>query len=509
MRSFFYAIILIILMAAMALIYIKRLTNQSIKEGLNILDGLKKRKQLNLSTDVLTEEYKTTLNSFIKQDNELDNSLEELKEFRNELEITYNSLITKTSQLEYSNNILKRRVHNLYSLNNLSRNVLSIFDLDKIVDIILDAYFILTAAKRMTIYLWEDNVLVNKKVKGALKFRENLEVDVEKFKNFSSKDYVNLYNEFSSNFIVLSDEEIIVTPLVINEIELGVIYIIENKVNLLELEREMISALSIQASIAIYNSFNHERLIVNERISGELELASNMQKRILPESINKLDGLEIITYFEPAKEIGGDYYDYFIRNNIFSINIADVSGKGVPAAFLMALSRSVLKTVYNITTEGPAQELNLFNQIIYEDISEDMFITMMNTKYDMSTRKFTISNAGHNPLIIYRKSTDILETISVKGVAIGFLKDYKYKEKEIFLEEGDIVFMYTDGVIEAESENKELFGIERLKEVILENKNKNLEEIKIAVLNSIDKFVGNNEQVDDITFVIMKCINKE
>lgn len=276
---------------------------------------------------------------------------------------------------------------------------------------------------------------------------------------------------------------------------------------MLELEKEMISALAIQASIAIHNSKNHTNLLENERISQELTLAANIQKRILPESINKLKGLEIITHFEPAKEIGGDYYDYFIKDDIFSINIADVSGKGVPAAFLMALARSVLKTVYNIVDRGPGAELNLFNKIIFDDISEDMFITMMNLKYDLKTRKMILSNAGHNPMLLYKEESDSLEVISVKGVAIGFINDYSYKEKEFYLAEGDIAFMYTDGVIEAESETKELYGSERLKEVILNNKHKSLEELKEAILESISKFRGKNEQVDDITFVIMKCVD--
>lgn len=503
----FYAIITVIFLYVIFYLIIRRINRNKIRDIYRILEGLGERKKVSLSEKILEEEYDKTLDTLIKQDNELNNSLEELQEFRNELEITYNTLVGKSSQLEYSNKILQKRVENLSNLNNLSRNVLSIFILDNIIDIILDAYFILTASKRISIYLWEGNTLINKKVKGPVRFINNREFDEEELKRFKTQDYRNIYEELAVNFPLLEDEKMVVSPLFINEKELGVIFIIEDKDSLLELEKEMISALAIQASIAIHNSKNHTNLLENERISQELTLAANIQKRILPESINKLKGLEIITHFEPAKEIGGDYYDYFIKDDIFSINIADVSGKGVPAAFLMALARSVLKTVYNIVDRGPGAELNLFNKIIFDDISEDMFITMMNLKYDLKTRKMILSNAGHNPMLLYKEESDSLEVISVKGVAIGFINDYNYKEKEFYLAKGDIAFMYTDGVIEAESETKELYGSERLKEVILNNKHKSLEELKEAILESISKFRGKNEQVDDITFVIMKCVD--
>lgn len=495
-----FIIITFIIMIAI----IRKLTKLRMNDCNNIINGLNERRQINLTNPLINEEYNELLAKFIKQDNELDNSIEELKDFRNELEVTYNTLVAKSEKLELSNQILQKRVQNLSNLNNLSRNVLSIFELDKIIDLILDAYFVLTSAKRLSLYLWEDNKLVHKKAKGPIKNNISRKFLEEELKNFDEKDYKRIYEEISLHFIVLNDEKNLIIPLSINDKQLGVIYIIEDKEKLLEVELEMISALAIQASIAINNSKSHNDLLEKERLSQEIELASTIQKRILPENIHRIENLEIISYFEPAKEVGGDYYDYFIKDNIFSINIADVSGKGVPAAFLMALSRSVLKTVYNIVNAGPSEELNLFNKIIFPDISEYMFITMMNLKYNIKNSCLTYSNAGHNPMIIYKKSLNKIFIETVKGVAIGFIQDYNYREKSIFLEDGDIVFMYTDGVTEAENLNKELYGIERLKKVIFDNSTLEINEIRDKVLNSIKEFRGEREQVDDITFVILK-----
>ena len=134
----------------------------------------------------------------------------------------------------------------------------------------------------------------------------------------------------------------------------------------------------------------------------------------------------------------------------------------------MALGRSVLKTL-ELQGEQPCCNVRKLNKLIYPDITEDMFITMMHSKYDYSTKTITYSNAGHNPLVMYNSITKEIETHSVKGVAIGFLDDYSYKQGKIQLNVGDIVIYYTDGITEAENKDKELFGIERLKNILLES----------------------------------------
>ena len=286
---------------------------------------------------------------------------------------------------------------------------------------------------------------------------------------------------------------------------LGVIFLVQSSDQELEINNEMISALGIQASIAVDNALNYAELLEKQRISQELELASSIQKQILPKSIEKIKGIDITNFFSPAKEIGGDYYDYSVQDNEFSITIADVSGKGVPAAFLMALSRAMLKTINHISNYGPAEELNLFNKIIFKDITENMFVTILNAKYNIESHKFTYSSAGHNPLVVYRKSTDTVELCGTKGAAIGFIENYNYRENNFILESGDIIVFYTDGIIESENIKRELFGIERLTDVVYQNKNLPVEEIKVKILEAIEKFRNNYEQTDDITFVILKA----
>ena len=494
-----------ILVIGLMLYYSKKKEEEMTEAMMTILTSIRNKKQLEDVPEILKEEYEDTIKNVIKQDLELENSIGELREYRKELEETYNSLVQKSTQLEYSNQILERRVENLSNLNSLSRAVLSVLDLDNIINIILDAYFVLTGAKRISLYLWEAEGLINKKTKGECNFKENLLFSEEEIKEFTKKDYQEMYEKLSKKFILADNEVIVISPLVVKEKQLGVIYVIEDKNKLIDLDEETISALVIQVSIAINNAQIYSELIVKERMSNELDVASRIQKKILPADADEIFGLEIAQYFEPAKEIGGDYYDYTILDdNVFSITIADVSGKGVPAAFLMALGRSVLRTLTLTGDFAPNENLNELNKIIYSDITEDMFITMMHSKYNKENKTLYYSNAGHNPLVVYRASTDSIELHTVKGVAIGFLEEYKYRQGEIQLNKGDIVIFYTDGITEAENSNKEMFGLERLKEVIYNNKNKSPKELRKVILESINRFRKDYEQTDDLTFVILK-----
>ena len=370
-----------ILAIGLMLYYSKKKEEEMTEAMMTILTSIRNKKQLEDVPEILKEEYEDTIKNVIKQDLELENSIGELREYRKELEETYNSLVQKSTQLEYSNQILERRVENLSNLNSLSRAVLSVLDLDNIINIILDAYFVLTGAKRISLYLWEAEGLINKKTKGECNFKENLLFSEEEIKEFTKKDYQEMYEKLSKKFILADNEVIVISPLVVKEKQLGVIYVIEDKNKLIDLDEETISALVIQVSIAINNAQIYSELIVKERMSNELDVASRIQKKILPADVDEIFGLEIAQYFEPAKEIGGDYYDYTILDdNVFSITIADVSGKGVPAAFLMALGRSVLRTLTLTGDFAPNENLNELNKIIYSDITEDMFITMMHSK---------------------------------------------------------------------------------------------------------------------------------
>jgi len=224
----------------------------------------------------------------------------------------------------------------------------------------------------------------------------------------------------------------------------------------------------------------------------------------VPQDLRNAFGFEIANYFEPAREVGGDYYDYFISaEGRFGISIGDVSGKGIPAALLMATIRAVLKTL-SVYEQMPNETLTKLNEIIIPNINEEMFVTLFYSIFDLQEKKLYYSNAGHNPFIWYSAKEDKIEEIRIKGVAVGFLENYTYSLGELKLGYEDILVFYTDGITEAENNQQELFGIDRLKQIINDNKGNSAEDIKKAILDGVNIFREGYEQVDDITLVVIK-----
>ncbi len=499
-----YILMIFIVVVIFSILW-KRNEKKKLDKMYLLIEKIGKREDYPDICEELKEIYEETVGNIRSQDAQLTNSVNEIRIFKDELNVTYDSLLKKSAQLEYTNEELEKKVANLSNINAIARTVLSTLELDKIIGVILDAYFVLTGVKKIAIYLWNNNgELELKKSKGKF-IKTGSKVYLKKDMGKEGRgEYKKLYKEISHSIQVMEDESVVISDLVVKGKELGVIYILEDKDKLSNSDEAMISALAIQVAVAINNALIYSELIIKERIDNELQVASSIQKRLLPQSMEDIHGIQIAQYFNPAKEVGGDYYDYSLSGeNKLWVTIGDVSGKGVPAAFLMALIRSVLKTL-EYKDSYPAEVLTELNDIIYPDINEDMFVTIFHSQYDFLTKTLYYSNAGHNPLILYKSKENKVIEENIKGVAIGFLESYDYRLGKIKLEKGDVLLYYTDGLTEAESVEKELYGIERLKEVIERNHELSSEGIKQKLLQSLDEFVNEKEQIDDMTFVILK-----
>ena len=213
----------------------------------------------------------------------------------------------------------------------------------------------------------------------------------------------------------------------------------------------------------------------------------------------------------PAKEVGGDFYDFFkVDNNHIAVIIGDVSGKGIPAAMFMAITK-ILIQLYIKEGKTLAETFTMVNNNLCEGNEADMFVTAFAGILDLSNGKLKYVNAGHNPPLIKRQN-EKCEFLKLKpGFVLASIEDFKYKEFEIQLEKGEILFLYTDGVTEAINNKNELFGDERLKRCFDE---KSTESIKSTIENikcKINCFADGLEQFDDITMLALKIneYNKE
>ena len=249
-----------------------------------------------------------------------------------------------------------------------------------------------------------------------------------------------------------------------------------------------------------------------ERAGTELKLASKIQSDMLPlqfPAFPDRSDFDIYASMDPAREVGGDFYDFFlIDENRLGIVIADVSGKGVPAALFMMVMKSMIQTAL-MSGKGAAEALTNVNAQICKKEHEGMFVTVWVGILDLETGVITASNAGHEYPII-KKPGGRFEVFKDKhGFVIGGIGGLQYKEYQIDFEPGSKLFLYTDGATEATDKNETLFGMDRLTDAVNGAAEDSTEEIIKAARKEIDAFVGEEEQFDDITMVCLEYVGQQ
>ncbi|MGB2905458.1 MAG: SpoIIE family protein phosphatase [Candidatus Aminicenantaceae bacterium] len=251
-----------------------------------------------------------------------------------------------------------------------------------------------------------------------------------------------------------------------------------------------------------------EQAIARERLESELETARKIQERLLPHTMPEIPGFEIAGISLPSQQVGGDYFDFLdMGDGQLGIAIADVSGKGIPAALLMAnLQASLHAQVIRPAEVG--EVLSRINDLLVDSTATNMFATFFYGILDRSASAFKSTNAGHNPPLLLRKNGRI-ERLKSGGLLLGFMADQEYQQETAILEPGDVLVLFTDGVTEAVDSGLEtvadsLFGEDRLIEVILEHRTGSAREIQSAILAAISEFTGSAPQSDDITLVVIK-----
>lgn len=263
-----------------------------------------------------------------------------------------------------------------------------------------------------------------------------------------------------------------------------------------------------QSSFAIGNARIHREAHEKRAMEGELQNAREVQRILLPQQDPDIDGFRITGTNLPARIISGDYYDYLdLGDDKFGIAIADVSGKGVPAGLLMAMCRSSLRSVAP-GEMSPSKVMAAVNRQLFPDIREDMFISMAYSILDTATGKLTLSRAGHDPALLYRRQTGKVELLRSPGLALGVdggtVFERVTRDQEIELKSGDCVLFYTDGVKEAVDVDEEEFGMERMSESFRRSAPLGAETVLIRMQEELKMFTGDGKQMDDITLVALE-----
>jgi sigma-B regulation protein RsbU (phosphoserine phosphatase) len=309
--------------------------------------------------------------------------------------------------------------------------------------------------------------------------------------------YVNAREETRSEMVA---------PIISNDEVIGVFDLESDKLNAYDSDDlQVLLLLASQVAIIIEKVMLHEQLIEKKRLEGQLEVARQVQLELLPASDPKLEGFDICAWNFSTEEVSGDYYDWVsIYEDQIGLVIADVSGKGVPAALLMAFLRASLRAAIHI---GYAPHISMakVNYLLWESIERNQFVTAFYGVLDASNKTLAYTNAGHNPpLVMNRDGTAYF--IERGGLPLGMFRNTRYYEYYQSIEPGQTLVLYTDGVTEATGIKEEEYGRDRLEEAVRANRNLSAKDLIAAIQQDVLAWTDGRGASDDMTFFIVKAL---
>jgi steroid delta-isomerase-like uncharacterized protein len=247
-----------------------------------------------------------------------------------------------------------------------------------------------------------------------------------------------------------------------------------------------------------------QELRERERVEQELQVARTIQQASLPKEVPTLEGWQITPYYQPARDVGGDFYDFhLLSEGRFGLVVGDATGKGVPAALVMSTTCGMLQAVSQaIDSSSPGEVLERVNETLVARIPPNMFVTCFYALLEPKSGTLSYANAGHD--LPYLWHSGECEELRARGMPLGLMPGMGYEEKEIKLDAGEGVLFYSDGLVEAHDPKGEMFGFPRLRELIAEHSEES--SLENLLLEELQSFVGEDwEQEDDITLLTLRC----
>lgn len=429
--------------------------------------------------------------------------------------------------LQETNTELSKKVHELSSLHEVSKVLISGINERELFDAVIKIIAEVLNAKSASLMLFREKTnslelvsqtglkLPESKKEGGVNINtDSMENTISGFsfkenQVFLSKDLRDKkYAKLRKNDNYLSDT-CIVYPLSSGNNRYGIINISDKDSgkDFNEEDLQLLSIIASQVIKAIENFQLLSQMIEKKSFEKELEITSSIQKSILPTKAVTSPHFNLGFISKPAKIMGGDFYGFdTFSNGDFSFLIADVSGKSLPAALFMAITHSIIKTLIQ-DYQSPGELMKRTNDLVYKNSHSGMFVTLFYLYLDTSERLIRFASAGHNEQFIYRARTDEFIFLEAKGRPLGIINTQTHGpfiENSIAYEKNDLVVLYTDGIVEAINEDKEEFGIDRFKALIKRLGNNEPQEIADEVFREIEKFAGNEPQFDDFTLLIFK-----
>ncbi len=421
-------------------------------------------------------------------------------------------VIRDFTEIQKSNRIKAQRLEVVSQANRIIR---SVAELDNLLPVIMD-YILYIANTDM------GSIMIKKDEQFVTRVHSNFPGKILKYYRFQNGEciadhvikthdivYVDNYTQNTAvqpNPRVLLDYYICL-PVVIKNDLLAVINIAQKYGNTkLKLTQEDIMTFDAIASLigtAIYNAILYQEALLKQRQDEELRVANEIQGKLLPRVVPALNQAKLGAISIPTKDIGGDYYDFIaLENGNIGIIIADIVGKGVSAGLFMAMLKSIACTHLQNTT-SPKEAVTKMNEILLKEPVMEKFVPLFYGIYDNKNRTFTYCNAGHEPAIFL--SQDKVSLLDTEGLPLGSLSESTYTEKELKLKDGDIVFMYTDGLVESRSVDGQELGHEHMIKWLKKHQDLSAQELINQLFIHTNRFTAGAPAHDDITMVLLKA----
>lgn len=444
--------------------------------------------QINEENKNIIYNYSNDLNSLFNFMNNFGNAIKNKLDLNKALEIIVESAVENTNADagaillvdEYENNLKVKAVSGLFP------PLYPVQDIVKVRSSSLKSYFISTP------------INIGETILGE---------SVKEGKSFFIKDISGeerLKNNQEDNLLYISS--IIVIPLVVSKRVIGVLSTIKNNKNRQFNERDFnhLNTFASYVSISIDNMFTYLELLEKNELQKELMIAAQIQKRLIPTVLPDISNLSMAVYSKPAKGVSGDYYDIVkLDEDKFGIVICDVAGKGVPAAMVMIMIRTILHLII-FEKKEPAHIMNWINFGLCGNVEADIFATMSIIILDYKSYEVIYSNAAHMPLLLFKKDINKFLKVDTNGLPLGIEKKSVFAQKRFNIDNGDILILYTDGIIEAMNNDGKQYSIEKLLKKIKEKIDLSAEDLVTNIVKDIDEFVGNRKQHDDQTLLVIK-----
>jgi len=380
-----------------------------------------------------------------------------------------------------------------------------------------------TCIKKSAVYLWSpENTCFVKGVGSKWLSLESQRIISQNIISVASEE--TIYSKLRKGQVVKIDSKeassylpgaksILVFPLICKESFLG-IFVMDWDINIGIDKSEildLINMFSKQLSISVENAQLYERIFrENERYKEELNIAHSIQRSLLPRDIPILKGINISAKSIPAKVVGGDFY-YFRKSrageHTVGIAIGDVAGKGVPAALIMAMALSSIEQCAKYFDEPKIAFANT-NSIIASHLEKysPHYVSAFYGILNLKTINFTYCKAGHPFPLWYRGAEKDIRELDAHGTVLGLFKGRKFEQKTVQLRSRDKIIFYTDGITEARNEEGELFGIKRLKEIIIRRKDVKPLQLNNSIFCAVRRFIGRKTQEDDMTLITIEIL---